>query len=159
MTEAVETYDQVLFDGPPVLLVSDALVLSALMDGVLLVCRARTSRGMIQRAKSQLTLVNARIIGAVLNAVETTRGGYFRKYYREFYDYQERPLEEVPTAEKAVEALPTVRPEPTGAVSEEPKPPEIDTQAPDLSWLRDDQRQDEPSEPKDGEDGFKWPGK
>ncbi len=89
LATAVGEYDQVLIDGPPVLLVSDAAALGALVDGVLLVCRARTGRGIVQRAKSQLQLVNARLIGAVLNAVETTRGGYFRKYYRDFYDYQE----------------------------------------------------------------------
>ena len=89
LAEGVERYDQVILDGPPVLVVSDTMVLAAMVDGVLFVCRARTGRGMVQRAKTQLSQVNSRLIGAVLNAAETTRGGYFRKYYRAFYDYQE----------------------------------------------------------------------
>lgn len=111
LADAVGQYDQVILDGPPVLLVSDAATLSALVDGVILVCRARTHRGMVQRAKSQLTLVNSRVIGAVLNAVETTRGGYFRKYYREFYDYMEPQEEEQEPAREReeLEALPSSR--------------------------------------------------
>jgi len=105
LAKAVEDYDQVIVDGPPVLLVSDAVVLGTMVDGVIMVCRARSSRGMVQRAKTQFGLVNARLIGAVLNAVETTRGGYFRKYYRAFYDYQEQE-EEAEEARADVEALP-----------------------------------------------------
>ncbi|MBN1344556.1 MAG: polysaccharide biosynthesis tyrosine autokinase [Phycisphaerae bacterium] len=105
LAAATEEYDQVILDGPPVLLVSDAIVLAALADGVILVCRARTSRGMVQRAKAQLGLVNSRLVGAVLNAVETTRGGYFRKYYRAFYDYQEQEGQEEGRTE-GYEALP-----------------------------------------------------
>jgi succinoglycan biosynthesis transport protein ExoP len=160
LTEAVQTYDQVLFDGPPILLVSDASVLAALVDGVILVCRARTSRGMVQRAKTQLAGVNARIIGAVLNAVETTRGGYFRKYYREFYDYQERQPEEVPPSE-AVEALPPVRPSEEAASSRgvevEFKPPEIEERGVDLSPMDSDDATTKPQR-RDEDEEFKWPG-
>ncbi len=89
IADARSRYDQVIFDGPPVLLVSDALVLAGAVDGVLLVCRFRnTSRGALTRARAQLDAINARILGAVLNAVQTTRGGYFRKHYRAFYDYK-----------------------------------------------------------------------
>jgi Mrp family chromosome partitioning ATPase len=105
LAEAVENYDQIIVDGPPVLLVSDAAVLAALVDGVIVVCRTRTSRGMVQRARAQLAVVNARLIGAVLNAAETTRGGYFRKYYRAFYDYQEQDVDEEAAAED-IDALP-----------------------------------------------------
>jgi hypothetical protein len=35
-----------------------------------------------------LDSANVRIFGAVLNQVETRAGGYFRKSYREFYEYQ-----------------------------------------------------------------------
>jgi hypothetical protein len=80
----------VIFDGPPVLLVSDAIVLAGAVDGVLLVCQYRsTSRGALQRTQSQLEGMNSRIFGAVLNKVETRAGGYFRKAYREFYEYHE----------------------------------------------------------------------
>jgi capsular exopolysaccharide synthesis family protein len=86
---AADRYDQVIFDGPPVLLVSDALVLAGTLDGVILVCRAKaSSRGVVQRARDQLERVNGRIFGAVLNAARVSRGGYFREQIRTYYDYQ-----------------------------------------------------------------------
>lgn len=89
IADARSRYDQVILDGAPVLLVSDALVLGGAVDGIVMVCRfRRTSRGALMRARAQLDAINARMLGAVLNAVQTTRGGYFRKQYREFYDYQ-----------------------------------------------------------------------
>jgi capsular exopolysaccharide synthesis family protein len=87
--EAQERYDQIIFDGPPILLVSDSLVLAGVVDGVILVCRAKTtSRGVAMRAREQLEHVNARIFGAVLNAAQVSRGGYFREQIRSYYDYQ-----------------------------------------------------------------------
>jgi non-specific protein-tyrosine kinase len=60
--------DIVLFDAPPVIAVTDAVVLSARVDGVLLVVSAgRTRRDHTQRAKELLERVHARIVGAVLN--------------------------------------------------------------------------------------------
>jgi len=90
VVDARSRYDQVIFDGPPVLLVSDAMVLAGAVDGCLLVCQYRaTSRGALQRTQANLTAINARIFGAVLNMVQSRAGGYFRKAYREFYEYHE----------------------------------------------------------------------
>jgi polysaccharide biosynthesis transport protein len=112
IVDARAQYDQVIVDGPPVLLVSDAIVLAGAVDGVLLVCQYRsTSRGAFQRTQAQLEAINARIFGAVLNKVETRAGGYFRKVYREFYQYQE------PEEGAALTALPG------GAAAAQPKPP------------------------------------
>jgi succinoglycan biosynthesis transport protein ExoP len=81
-------YDRVIFDGPPVLLVSDALVMATLVDAVLLVARAaENTKGALRRAREQLQKVNARILGAVLNGVRARPGGYYREQYREFYEY------------------------------------------------------------------------
>ena len=82
-------YDQVIIDTAPVLLASDALVLATAVDGVVLVVRAnRNSRGVARRACTLLTDVGAHIFGAVLNAAQVTRGGYFREQLRAHYDYQ-----------------------------------------------------------------------
>jgi polysaccharide biosynthesis transport protein len=89
IAQATERYDQIIFDGPPTLLVSDVLVMSGSLDGVILVCRAMScSRGVAQRARDQLERVEAHIFGAVLNAAQVTRGGYFREQIRTYYDYQ-----------------------------------------------------------------------
>ncbi len=84
-----EKYDTILFDGPPILVVSDAMVLSTAMDGVILIVRAGMStRGAIQRARDQLKRANAKLLGVILNDVKITRGGYFREMYRTYYEYQ-----------------------------------------------------------------------
>ena len=59
--------DTVLFDAPPLIAVADAAVLAARVDGVILVVQAEKSRREhVQRAKTMLDRVNARLIGAVL---------------------------------------------------------------------------------------------
>lgn len=89
ITEATDRYDQIIFDGPPILLVSDALVIAGMIDGVVLVCRAKAiSRGVVQRAREQLERASIRIFGGVLNAAQVARGGYFREQIRTYYDYQ-----------------------------------------------------------------------
>ncbi len=86
--EACKKYDHVIIDGPPVLLVSDSLVLSTQVDGVILVTRAAANtKGALKRAREQLGNVGARVLGGVLNGVQARPGGYFRRQYREFYDY------------------------------------------------------------------------
>lgn len=71
-TILLEQADMLLFDAPPVLAVTDALVLAVQTDGVLLVVKAgSTRREHVQRAKERLERVNARIVGAVLNNAPT----------------------------------------------------------------------------------------
>jgi capsular exopolysaccharide synthesis family protein len=89
LVEAIGKYDQVIIDTAPVLLASDALVLGPAVDGVILVVRAKlNSRGIARRACGLLTDVGAHLFGAVLNAAQVTRGGYFREQLRAYYDYQ-----------------------------------------------------------------------
>ena len=59
--------DYVLFDAPPVLAVTDAMVLVGKVDGVLLVIKAgATRRDQAEKARDALNRVNARIIGVAL---------------------------------------------------------------------------------------------
>ncbi len=89
LDEAMSQYDQVIVDAAPVLLASDAVVLGTVVDGVILVIRAnRNSRGIARRACNLLMDVDAHLYGAVLNAAQVTRGGYFREQLRAHYDYQ-----------------------------------------------------------------------
>ncbi|MBU0490780.1 MAG: CpsD/CapB family tyrosine-protein kinase [Chloroflexi bacterium] len=74
--------DLIIFDTPPVIAVTDAAVLSAKVDGVLVVLSAgKTKRDQARRAYDLLTKVNANIIGAVLNNAKLDRGTY--SYYAE----------------------------------------------------------------------------
>jgi non-specific protein-tyrosine kinase len=57
----------ILFEAPPVLSATDAALLSARLDGALLVVRAGAARrDHVARARQELQRVNARLLGAVL---------------------------------------------------------------------------------------------
>ncbi len=88
-----QKYDTILFDCPPLLVLSDSLILSTAVDGVIMVIRAGiSSRGAIQRAREQLNRANAKLLGVVLNDVKVSRGGYFKEMYRTYYEYQQAAL-------------------------------------------------------------------
>lgn len=62
-----ETADIILFDAPPVIAVTDAVILGAKVDGVLLIIQAgKTRRDHAERAKTTLETANVRIVGAAL---------------------------------------------------------------------------------------------
>lgn len=76
----VEGADQVLFDTPPVVAVTDAAVLATKVDGVLLVVSAgKTRREYARTAVQRLEQINARLVGTVLTNVEMGAG--FKGYY------------------------------------------------------------------------------
>ena len=84
-------YDYIIIDGPPVLLVSDAKVLAGLVDATLLVFNAAaTSRGAAQRTIRELKDVNARIVGCVLFAARSIKGGYFQEQFKSYRKYQKK---------------------------------------------------------------------
>jgi capsular exopolysaccharide synthesis family protein len=90
MRDLVETlksqFDMVLFDSPPVISVSDAMVLSSLVDSVVLVVRAGAFPSYVsQNAKAQLESVKAKFLGVILNSVDLKRDGYYYRYYYQYY--------------------------------------------------------------------------
>jgi capsular exopolysaccharide synthesis family protein len=67
-------FDVVLVDGPPVLEVSDALVLAAPSDGVLLVLRGTdVPRNVLEQAQEELDAAGAQVLGLVVNRTERHR--------------------------------------------------------------------------------------
>ena len=73
-----EEYEYIILDTSPVILVSDALILSQYSDGCLLIVAAdETHREAVNKAKRLLTNVNANILGIVLNKLDVSK----RKYY------------------------------------------------------------------------------
>jgi len=75
-----ERADQVLFDTPPVVAVTDAAVLATKVDGVVLVVSAgHTRRDHARTAVQRLQQINARLVGAVLTNVQVDTGlkGYY----------------------------------------------------------------------------------
>ena len=80
ITTLAEQADQVFFDTPPVVAVTDAAVLATKVDGVLLVITAgKTRREYARMAVQRLEQINARLVGTVLTDVQLGAG--FRGYY------------------------------------------------------------------------------
>ena len=74
--------DLLIIDSPPVLVVSDPLVIASSADGVILVASAgETDRRQVERAAEQLAQVNAPAIGAVLNSLDADHGGSYSYRY------------------------------------------------------------------------------
>ena len=81
LREAGETFDLLLCDSPPILAVADAAALAAQCDGVILVIRAgKIAHDSLSRAVSQIEAVKGRILGVLLNRVDTRGDSYYRDY-------------------------------------------------------------------------------
>lgn len=79
----------ILLDTTPILLTSEAAVLARLVEGIILVILAgKTSSDAVKRAIKEID--QAKIIGAVLNNVESS-GGYYSKYHYGYYHYPSTP--------------------------------------------------------------------
>jgi capsular exopolysaccharide synthesis family protein len=73
-----EDYDMVILDSPPAGLVTDAAILSTIVDGTILVCAAgKTEIDAIKATKAALDKVNANIIGVVMNKVPIKKSEYY----------------------------------------------------------------------------------
>lgn len=80
-----ERFDLVLVDSPPVLAVTDALLLARRADGVVMVLRqGETPRAAAREAREALERAGGRVLGAVLNGVRP-EGGEYRYYYHYYY--------------------------------------------------------------------------
>jgi len=76
-------YDLIILDAPPVIAVTDSIVLSSKVDGICLVVRAnKTRRDAVKRAKELLQKGGSKIIGLILNDVNIKNlYGYSKDYY------------------------------------------------------------------------------
>lgn len=90
LEEAEASFDHVIIDTPPSLLMSEAKLLAPVADGVFLVVGADVSTvGMVRRCVRDLREVGANLVGVVLNGVRPTRGGYLRDNLAMYYAYSE----------------------------------------------------------------------
>ncbi len=92
LDELAKRFDYVLIDSPPVLPVTDSVVLSRLVDGVVMVLKGgATPQAVARDAKQRLISVGARILGVVLNDVDIRGGDYY--HYNRYYYYYYNPSE------------------------------------------------------------------
>lgn len=83
----------VIFDSPPVLAVTDAVVLGASADGVVLcVHGGHTPRELVQRSAERLRQAKIPVLGAILNNLDLHQYGY--TYKKSYYDYYQSEDEE-----------------------------------------------------------------
>lgn len=121
LTELKSVSDFVIVDTAPVLLVSDALSLSAISDGVLFVAEASsTTRSAVMRAQEELAQVDTPVIGAILNNFDPSKvveypyastyysGRYYRYGYGHANSGNAREREPVSTAVDGEASRPNV---------------------------------------------------
>lgn len=83
-----KSYDHVIVDSPPIVNVSDPIILSTMVDGTILVVHGgKTTRGVAQRARHELTNVRAKVFGVVLNNFDIRKEGYDYYYYYRYAGY------------------------------------------------------------------------
>jgi succinoglycan biosynthesis transport protein ExoP len=75
------SYDYVLIDSAPVLPVSDSVILSTQVDGVVIVVGSNTAKRLARDTCSRLFHVGARMFGAVLNNVTPEQHSYYASHY------------------------------------------------------------------------------
>ncbi len=79
-------FKHIIVDSPPLLVVTDATILSSLVEGAILVVESGvTPKKLVLRARRALDSANARVLGVVLNKVRFHHDGYYDSYYRGYY--------------------------------------------------------------------------
>ncbi len=113
-----QSFDLVIIDTPPVLPVSDALLIGVNVGGIVLVARmAETSRAALKKAVESVAKVNARLLGVVGNAVIRHEEKVYGAGYGYGYGARERRASAAATADPA----PAVQVAPAARRVEEPR--------------------------------------
>jgi len=77
-----KNYEMVVVDCPPVAAVSDALIISTMVSGTLLVIKyGAVAREMAKATVEQFRKINVNLLGVVLNMVPSTGGDYYYYHY------------------------------------------------------------------------------
>jgi succinoglycan biosynthesis transport protein ExoP len=80
-----ERFHIIIWDSPPLLTVTDSLILSTMLDGTLIVTRAeKTTYEIVRRGLKALQGSGSHVIGVVINALDLKKSDY---YYYKYYNY------------------------------------------------------------------------
>lgn len=100
ITELRTKFKFIVIDSPPIMAATDAVILSVHADGVLLVVRSgETPKVAFTRTRDLLHSVKCRILGVVLNAVDSSAPDYYYSYRYYPYSYGYGPQEAGETAQ------------------------------------------------------------
>ena len=77
-----QSFDYIVVDSPPLIVVTDAQIISKYCDAcILIVAAGESDRNAVIKAKELLSNANANLIGIVLNKIEILRGSYYKYYH------------------------------------------------------------------------------
>ncbi len=84
-------YPFVLLDSAPLMHASETLAIATMVDGVVMVVGADTPKQTVRAACDRLVMVEARVLGVVLNGVDIQHPDYreYTRYYNRYYDYDQ----------------------------------------------------------------------
>jgi succinoglycan biosynthesis transport protein ExoP len=84
LAQLTSEFDVVVIDSPPILPVTDAMLLSTMVDGVVLVVNSsKTAKQHVKAAYARLEFARAKVFGVLLNQVDVNSQHY--QYYRRYY--------------------------------------------------------------------------
>lgn len=89
LTALKEEYDYIIIDTPPINVVSDALVVAPLTDGIVLVARDKTTyHEEFKSAVASIEFANIKILGVVINALDIKKSEKYKYKYKYRYKYR-----------------------------------------------------------------------
>jgi Mrp family chromosome partitioning ATPase len=89
-------YDYIMIDSPPVMYVTDPVILSTMVDSVVIVAQwGKTTRDVVRQTREMLQSVGANVLGIVLNNIDTRR-----QSYRDFGGYAYYSRHEVDSSQR-----------------------------------------------------------
>ena len=84
-------YDIIIFDGAPILPITDSLILGRVLEKVMLVAENnKTKKDNLVKAKSNIEDVGGKVIGIALNKVAVSNGKYGDEYYYYYSSQDEK---------------------------------------------------------------------
>lgn len=87
LAQLQEKFTHIVIDAPPLLPVSDAVVLSRLADGTVLLVRSEsTTKKLAQDGLRRLNAAHSHLIGSVLGQIDARRMHYYASRYYYYYD-------------------------------------------------------------------------
>lgn len=86
IAEIRDVYDRIIIDCPPYLGLADASMLTPLTDGTVIVVRSgKTPRDLVRKTGKALELINAKVLGVVLNDLSGDSDEYYYAYNYNYY--------------------------------------------------------------------------
>src|SRR5439155_26224019 len=71
-----EQFEFIFIDSSPVMAVSDAVFLTTMVEGTLMVVNRRTPKHMVRKTRTRLSTPYTKILGVLLNRVDVRAGEY-----------------------------------------------------------------------------------